>query len=470
MTDPLDRVLAHIERNFDASLDRLCAFLRIPSVGKDPECANACRDAADWLVSVFSEAGFDAQAYPTDGHPLVICADRSAGPDRPTILFYGHYDLQPAGSPALWIRDPFDPWIENQDLGEDGRARIVARGASDDKGNLMTFVEAILAWKASEGALPINVVVMIEGDEEASGGDIEKAMKQHEARLAADLAFICDCGLWGRDRPALVTSLRGLLSEEITVRGPKMDLHSGTYGPAARNPIHVLTDMLAAMRDADGTILIPGFYDGVPELTQDDLDRHESLAFDDQRFLSDVGLSHPATNDGYGVLASTWYRPTLEVNGISGGYSGPGGMTIIPSTATAKISCRLVGDQEPECIRLAIRRFVEDRCPSDCTVHFTEQGAEKGALMPVGGPLISKVSEALEEEWQAPIAHIGEGGSIPVARYFQELFCIDVVVTGFVLEDDLAHSPNERFELRSYRKGIRSIARIIGRVADTAAS
>jgi acetylornithine deacetylase/succinyl-diaminopimelate desuccinylase-like protein len=456
----LDDVLARIDADLDAALDRLFAFLRIRSISTDPAFAEDCRPAADWLVADLAGVGFDASARPTPGHPIVVAHDRTAA--GPSALFYGHYDVQPVDPLELWDHDPFEPFVETR---ADGTRAIRARGASDDKGQIMTFVEACRAWKAVAGALPIPMTLLVEGEEESGGVNLPPFLKENAAELRADVGLICDTNMWDPRTPAIQTMLRGLLGEELIVTAADRDLHSGFYGSAAANPNHVLARILADLHDADGRVTVPGFYDGVPELPEALRAQWASLDFDASAFLGAVGLSVPAGEKGRGVLEMTWSRPTCEVNGMGGGYQGEGFKTVIPSQASAKVSFRLVFDQDPHAIREAFREFVRRRLPADCSVEFLDHGAGRAIRFPIDAPAFGKAREALTAEWGREAVFIGGGGSIPVTHELKTALGMDVVLAGFALEDDRIHSPNEKYELESFRRGIRAWARTLHALA-----
>ena len=454
----LDAVLTRIESTLPEAVDRLLALLRLPSISTDPAFAPACQSAADWLVADLQSLGFEASTRPTPGHPMVVA--HAAG-DGPHLLFYGHYDVQPVDPLSLWDRDPFDPVIE-----ETPRGKVIrGRGASDDKGQLMTFIEACRAWKAEHGRLPCRLTIFLEGEEESGSPSLVPFMKANAAELTADLALICDTGLFESRTPAIVTMLRGLLGEELTIRGPSKDLHSGMYGGVAINPIRVLTTVLAGLHDSTGRVTLPGFYDGVPELPEEIRAQWQGLAFDHARFLGDVGLSQPAGEQDRTPIEMIWSRPTCEINGIWGGYTGEGFKTVLPAEAHAKVSFRLVGEQDPSAIRAAFRAHVEALLPADCTVEFHGHGNSKAGHMRIGHPLFEKARAALTEEWGIAAAYVGCGGSIPIAGHFQTILGMDALLTGFAKDDDQIHSPNEKYDLESFRKGIRSWARLLASIA-----
>ncbi|MEF3047422.1 M20/M25/M40 family metallo-hydrolase [Pseudotabrizicola sp. L79] len=458
----LSSVLNRIDADVPQALDRLIELLRIPSISTDPAFKADCARAADWLVDDLKSLGFDAASRPTPGHPMVVA---HGGGDKdgagPHLLFYGHYDVQPVDPLNLWHRDPFDPQVQDTPKG-----RVIrARGASDDKGQLMTFLEALRAWKAEYGTLPCRLTIFLEGEEESGSPSLVPFMKEHAAELTADIALICDTGLFQDTAPAIVTMLRGLLGEEITITGPSKDLHSGMYGGAAANPIRVLTRILGRMHDDQGRITIPQFYDGVTELPDAIRQQWQALAFDHARFLGDVGLSVPAGEQDRTPLEMIWSRPTAEINGIWGGYTGDGFKTVLPSQAHAKVSFRLVGTQDPEAIRSQFRAWVQAQLPADCTAEFHGHGNSPAGIMAIDHPAFEAARTALTEEWGRPAAYVGCGGSIPIAGYFQTVLGMDAMLLGFGRDDDQIHSPNEKYDVECFHKGIRSWARVLAKLA-----
>jgi len=456
MTDPrLAPVLDRIDADLEASLERLMGLLRIPSISTDPAYADPCRTAATWLADDLTTMGIDAGLRNTAGHPMVI---GHGGPaEARHLLFYGHYDVQPVDPVSLWARDPFDPAIEETAGGK----VIRGRGACDDKGQLMTFVEACRAWVAVHGALPLRLTFFLEGEEESGSPSLVPFMEANADELRAEIALICDTGLFADKVPAITTQLRGLLGEEIVITGPDKDLHSGSFGGAAMNPIRVLAKILASLHDHTGRITVPGFYDGVPELTPALRAACEALDFDQSAFLSSVGLTELAGEQGRTALEMLWSRPTCEINGISGGYAGDGFKTVLPSKASAKVSFRLVGTQDPLAIRESFRSLVRSMVPADCTVDFISHGAGPASVMDTSSPAFEASRQALSDEWGMPACYIGSGGSIPIAGYFKSILGMDSVLAGFGKDDDQIHSPNEKYDLSSFHHGIRSWARIL---------
>lgn len=449
-----DPVLARLDADLPQALERLMTFLAIPSISTDPAFAADCDRAADWLVADLASLGAVAEKRATPGHPMVV---GHIGEGAPHLLFYGHYDVQPADPLELWHRDPFDPAVEETDAGE----VIRGRGAADDKGQLMTFVEACRAWIAEHGALPCRITFFFEGEEESGSPSLVPFLEASRAELAADLALVCDTGMYDRATPSIVTQLRGMLREEVVLRGAARDLHSGLYGGLAVNPIHVLSGILADLHDETGRVTLAGFYDGVAETPPEVRAQWDALAFDAAGFLGRVGLSQGAGEQDRTALERLWARPTAEVNGIEGGYTGAGFKTVLPAEARAKISFRLVGDQDPAAIHRAFVDHVERRLPPDVTAEFPMGDGAPATRMDVARPEFEAARAALSEEWQTPAVFAGVGGSIPVAGYFQTILGTEPMLIGFGRDDDAIHSPNEKYDLESFHKGARSWVRIL---------
>ena len=454
-------VLDRIDADLPAAIARLQDLLRIPSISTDPAYAADCARAADWLVAALGELGIAARAHATEGHPMVT--GHAPGPaGSPHILFYGHYDVQPVDPLELWHSDPFDPQVSD---GPRGPA-IRARGASDDKGQLMTFVEACRAWIAEHGALPCSITFLFEGEEESGSPSLVPFLRAHADALRADLALICDTDLFQSETPAIMTMLRGIAKEEFTIHAADRDLHSGMYGGLARNPIHVLTRILGRLHDDQGRVSVPGFYDDVPELDPALAADWQGLGFDHAAYLGDVGLSVPAGEAGRMPLEMIWSQPTAEVNGIWGGYTGAGFKTVLPAEAHAKVSFRLTGQQDPAKISAAFRAWLTAQLPADCRVTFAPAGGAPASHMDTSHPLFAAARAALSAEWGRPAAYVGCGGSIPIAGYFQSMLGMESLLTGFARADDNLHSPNEKYDVECFHKGIRSWARILGKLAE----
>lgn len=454
-TPKLDQVLDRLDAGLPAALERLMGFLRIPSISTDPAHDGDVFDAATWLTDQLRDLGFAAEIRETEGHPMVV-ASTPQGAER-TLLFYGHYDVQPVDPLNLWNRPPFEPALEDTPAGQ----VIRGRGASDDKGQLMTFLEACRAWKEVHGELPSGLTLLFEGEEESGSPSLIPFLEANRDELSQSLALICDTGLSADGRPAISSQLRGLVGEEIIVHAADRDLHSGSFGGLAANPIQILCNALAALKDGNGRVTLPGFYDGVEELS-DTLRRDwDALDFDAAEFLSRVGLKTPIGEKGRTPLEMVWNQPTAEINGITGGYTGDGFKTVLPAEARAKVSFRLTGTQDPAKIRSAFRAHVESFIPDDCRVEFHEHGGSPAAFMDTSDPAFDAAKLALGQEWGRDAVFIGMGGSIPIAGDFKRILGMDSMLIGFARDDDQIHSPNEKYNVESFSKGARSWARIL---------
>src|SRR6266511_2186989 len=439
---PLPAVLDKIDADLDQSLERLFEFLRIQSISTDPAYQDQCRSAAEYVAKDLSNIGFDTSIRPTGGHPIIVGKGGPRG-KAPHVLFYGHYDVQPVDPLDLWEAPPFAPRIATL---PDGRKIIVARGACDDKGQVMTFVEACRAFAAVTGQLPLPITMMIEGEEECGSKHLFGFVKDNADEFKVDLALVCDTSMWDPTTPMVTTSLRGLVYEEVRLTCADRDLHSGLFGGAAQNPLRVLARILAAMHDDDGRVAIPGFYDGVKELPPDIRADLKGLDLTPENFLAEVGLKAPAGERDRMLVEQIATRPTAEINGVIGGYTGEGAKTVIPGQATAKVSFRLVGAQDPTKIGDAFRAFVRARLPFD-------------------NAALAKTRAALAAEWGRKAVTVGEGGSIPIVGDFKRVLGMDTIMVGFALDDDRVHSPNEKYDLTSFHKGTRSWARILAALA-----
>lgn len=455
-------VLSKLDSSLDDSLSRLFELLRIKSISTDPEFKGDCRAAAEWLVEDLKSIGFDASVRDTPGHPMVVAHHEGPSSDAPHVLFYGHYDVQPVDPLNLWNDDPFDPKVKQ---GDSGTKVITGRGSADDKGQLMTFVEACRAYKAVHGKLPCKVTILFEGEEESGSPSLKPFLDAHKDELKADFALVCDTGMWDRDTPAISVGLRGLVGEEVVITAADRDLHSGEFGGAAANPIRILARILGDMHDKDGRVTIPGFYDGVEETPKQILESWNGLGETAEEFLGQVGLSIPSGEKGRTILELVWARPTAEFNGMTGGYTGKGFKTVIAAQASAKVSFRLVHKQNPEKIREAFRAFVRERVPADCSVEFHPHGGSPAIQLSYDAPFLSAAKEALSDEWPKPAVMIAMGGSIPIVGDFQNFLGMESLLVGFGLSDDRIHSPNEKYELASFHKGQRSWARILDALA-----
>lgn len=462
VANALPAVLARIDADLDNSLNRLFELVRIPSISTDSAYKDFCRAAADHVAKDLTSLGFDAAVRPTAGHPVVVGKSNGAANGGPRVLFYGHYDVQPVDPLDLWKSPPFEPRVDKL---PDGRRIIVGRGACDDKGQLMTFIEALRAYKTVTGKLPIDVTMMIEGEEECGSKSLFDFVRSNAAEFRRDLALVCDTGMWSPTTPLVTTSLRGLLYEEVNVICADRDLHSGLFGGAAANPIRVLARIIAALHDENGRVTIPGFYDGVKELPDDIKADLKALNLTPEEFLGQVRLKVPAGEKDRMLIEQISTRPTCDANGIIGGYTGEGAKTVIAAEATAKISFRLVGTQDPEKIRDAFRAFVRERLPKDANAEFINHACSPALQVAYENPALAKARAALTEEWGTKAVAVGSGGSIPIVGDFKNVLGMDTLLVGFGLDDDRVHSPNEKYDLNSFHKGTRSWARIIAALA-----
>lgn len=461
VNETLQTVLDHIDQNLDGAIGRLQDLLRIPSVSTDPAYADEVHRCAEHLANDLRSIGLDTTVHKTNGHPMVVATDDSAGTDVPRVLYYGHYDVQPVQPLEEWDADPFEANVVDGPRGK----RIVARGAADDKGQLMTFIEAIRAWKTVHGKLPIRVVMIFEGEEECGSESLEPFLNAHKDELLADTCIVCDTGMWDVDTPAITSRLRGLVYIEATLHGPSHDLHSGSYGGALINPANAITEILGQLHDSQGRVQIANFYDDVDEISQAQSSQWNALGDADALLLESSGAKETFGEQGYTTLERLWARPTCDINGLFAGYTGAGAKTVIGASATAKISCRLVAGQKPQQIEDNLRAFLEERTPSGCHWKITSFGVNPAISVPTDSPWLAAASEALTETFPKPAVLIGSGGSIPVVGSFQEILGIDAVLVGFSLDDDLIHAPNEKFEISCFHRGILAQATILDKYA-----
>jgi acetylornithine deacetylase/succinyl-diaminopimelate desuccinylase-like protein len=453
----MDDILSHIDENLDAGLARLFELLRIPSISAQKAHAQDCRKAALWACDILGAMGFTTRLSETAGLPGVIAQHHGVGTGAPHVLFYGHYDVQPADPIALWHSDPFDPQIVDGPRGK----RIVGRGAVDDKGQVVSFFEACRAHLAVTGTLPVRLTILLEGEEECGSPSLAELLKNEQETLAADFVLVADTNMWNFETPAITTSLRGLAAVEVTIQGPSRDLHSGLFGGIALNPINALTRVLGDLHDDQGNVRIPGFYDGVRPVSEEMARSWASLGFDAESFLGDVGLTTAAGEHGQSPLAQLWARPTADINGIYGGYQGDGPKTVIPSEATAKLTFRLVPGQDPQKIVGNFERFVNERLWPDAKASFQYFGAAPGFAVSPSAPFMQAARAALEAEFGKPAALIGCGASIPVVEAFKTHLGLDTLLAGFGMDDDAIHSPNEKFEVACFHRGARAHARLL---------
>ena len=415
--------------------------------------------ASDFLLAKMRAAGLTAERIDTAGHPLVY-GEWLGAPGKPTVLFYGHYDVQPVDPIELWRHPPFEPAVEGD--------KLVARGATDDKGQSFAHLKGVAAMLAERGRLPVNVKFLVEGEEEAGGQAIDAYVKQDGGkRLAADAVVISDSSLFAKDQPSLIYGLKGLCYMEIKVTGPNRDLHSGTYGGAVWNPLNALCHIVDGLRDATtGKILIPGFYDDVRPLAAWEREEFAKLPWDEQAYASELGVPELFGEEGYSTRERTWGRPTCDVNGIFGGYMGKGAKTVLPSWGGAKVSMRLVPDQDPKKIAALFTQHVKAIAPSGVTVEVMDLHGGPPVVVEVQGPIVDAALDAMEDIWGARPVRIREGGSIPIVSTFDTVLKCPILLLGFGLNDDGLHSPNEKFNISHFYKGIRSVARLLDRLGD----
>jgi acetylornithine deacetylase/succinyl-diaminopimelate desuccinylase-like protein len=443
---------AHLDATREERLESYREFLRIPSISALPEHASDCRAAATWLADALREAGAEnVEVAETGGHPIVY-ADWLHAEGAPTVIVYCHYDVQPVDPLDLWTSPPFEPVVVDD--------RILARGAADDKGQLHLHVRALGAILATAGRLPVNVRYVFEGEEESSSIHLDAWLTANRDRLTADVAIISDTGFFDGNRPAITLGLRGLMYAQIDVVGAPVDLHSGGFGGAVENPAIALSRIIAALKGPDGRIRIPGFYDAVVELADAERAALAALPFDEDEYRESLGLPALVGEEGYTTLERRGARPTLDVNGIWGGFQGEGSKTIIPAHAHAKVSCRLVPDQRPDRIFELLVAYIEEIAPVGVTTSVRFLGGGRPSLTPIDHPVTEAAARALEATFgQAPL-YIREGGSIPVCASFETILGLPVVLLGFAPPDCQAHAPNEWMDLGNYETGIRTVARL----------
>jgi len=442
----------YLNDNKKQRLDELIEFLKFPSISARSEHNNDIQACAEWLSDHLKAIGLETKIYPTSAHPAVFASTKISS-DKLTVLYYGHYDVQPVEPLDLWQSPPFEPVIKD--------GRIVARGATDDKGQLMTHVKALEAYAKTGTELPINIKMIFEGDEESGAEAFAGFVKDNADLLKADIVVVSDSGQFGKDKPAVTYGLRGIAAVEVKVTGPDHDLHSGSYGGAVPNPVNVLAKMIASMYDDSGRILIDGFYDDVAPITDWEREQFAKLPFDKDKFLKSVGSRGLHGEKGYSVYEQLWSRPTLDVNGITGGYQGEGGKTIVPSWASAKITMRLVPNQNPDDIIKQFETYFKKNCPDyvECDVHI--HGGASAVVVPTDGPWLAAAGKAIKTGFGIEPMYIKEGGSIPVIGTFKKVLGIDTLLLGWGQQDDNAHSPNERFSIDDFERGCYSALALI---------
>jgi acetylornithine deacetylase/succinyl-diaminopimelate desuccinylase-like protein len=463
MTTTTSAFERYLDETAERRLDDYAAFLRIPSISALPEHADDCRTAATWLARRLEAAGAEHVAVEdTTSHPVVYADWLHAGPDAPTVIVYGHYDVQPVDPLELWTSPPFEPVVRG--------GRMLARGAADCKGQVHLHLAALEALLATNGALPVNLKYVFEGDEEYDADHLDRWLQANAARLAADIAVISDTGFFDGNIPSITVGLRGLTYIQIDVTGTEVDLHSGQFGGAVQNPVNALCQIVAALKGPDGRIRVPGFYDDVVPLTDHDRAAFAALPFDDEDYRRSLGLPALVGESGFTTLERRGARPTLDVNGIWGGFQGEGTKTIIPAHAHAKVSCRLVANQDPERIYGLLRDYIAEVAPPGVRTEVTRLGGGRPSLTPIDHPATRAAARAVQGAFGREPVYMREGGSIPVAAAFESTLGLPVVLLGFTPPDDNAHAPNESMDLDNYERGIRCVARLWDELAADAAS
>lgn len=446
--------LAEHQQQFESTLSEL---LKIASVSADSQFAGEVQRAADWMQQFFTSLGMKSEILPTPGYPVVY-AEWIAAEEAPTVLVYGHYDVQPPDPLDEWISPPFEPTIRD--------GKIYARGATDDKGQMLTHVLSAKAWLESEQRLPVNVKYLIEGEEEVGSAHLEEFIDQHKDRLGCDVVVISDTAQFGPEQPAITYGLRGITYYELLLYGPKQDLHSGVFGGAVPNPAIVLSKLLGSLLGDDGVIQVPGFYDDVLPLSEHERGKLSALPFEAEEFQKRNGLRGLAGEAGYSTLERRWARPSYDVNGLFSGYQGEGAKTVLPAKAGAKFSFRLVPNQDPLKIHQALEPFLREQLPPGIEMelkHF--DGHAPGVLVPLESPYLKAAERAITQGFGKQPVFIREGGSIPIVNTFSEKLGVDTLLLGWGQNDDNLHSPNEKFNLHDFHRGIQSSAHLWNEIA-----
>lgn len=452
-------VLARIDSEKESYLEELKDYIRIPSISTDPEYAAEVSRAADFLVGKLREAGLTVEKIATKGHPLVY-AEWLGAPGKPTVLFYGHYDVQPADPLSEWRNPPFEPTVEGD--------KLYARGATDDKGQSFAHVKGVAAMLKERGSLPVNVKFLVEGEEESGGESIDHYVREDGGkRLACDCLVISDSSMYAPGQPSLVYGLKGLAYMEIKVTGPARDLHSGTYGGGVANPLNALGHIIAQLQDREtGKIQIPGFYDDVKPLEAWEREEFAQLPFDEKEYCAELGIAETWGEQGYTVRERTWARPTCDVHGLFGGYQAKGAKTVLPSWCGAKVSMRLVPDQDAEKVARQFEEYVRSIAPHGVKVDVEYLHGGKAVGVSTEGPFVEAALAAMEDVWGKRPVRVREGGSIPIVATFSDVLRVPVLLLGFGLNDDALHSPNEKFNISHFYNGIRSVARLLDRLGE----
>ncbi|RMG37870.1 MAG: dipeptidase [Planctomycetota bacterium] len=435
----------YAEEHFDDFLDDLKQLLRIPSVSADPRHREDMQRAAEFVRDRLAAAGVETRLVATDGFPIVY-GERLRSDDRPTALVYGHYDVQPPDPVDQWVSPPFEPVVRE--------GCVWARGATDDKGQLFTHIAAVHSWTTAAGELPVNVKFVIEGEEEVGSRSLETFLQDNRELLSADVAVVSDTSQYGDGIPAITYGLRGITACEVTVRGPRQDLHSGVFGGAVANPANVLARLIGSLVGPDGRIAVSGFYDAVRPIGEEERRRLAALPFDEQAFLREVGVPASFGEPEFSILERRWCRPSCDVNGLVSGYTGEGPKTIIPQSAVAKVSFRLVPDQDPDAVLDAVERHLRERCPPAVTLQFRRYHGCPGVVIDTDSAFMQAARRAIRAGFGADPVLIREGGSIPVVASFRAILGVDTLLLGWGRNSDNLHAPNEHFHLDDFRHGM----------------
>ncbi len=447
----MQQIERYLEENRGSFEHDLCELLRIPSVSADRKYRDAIRQAAAWVSSHFASLGLSTELLETQGPPIVY-AESPPIPGAPTVLVYGHYDVQPPEPLDRWVSPPFEPTVRDGNL--------FARGATDDKGQMLTHVKSAEAWLKTVGSLPVQLKFLIEGEEEVGSEGLNQYLDQAAERLACDVIVISDTSQFGPGQPAITYGLRGIAYYELRLCGPQNDLHSGTFGGSVTNPVNALARILSGLVDETGRNRIPGFYDDVVPLTADERRQLAALPFDESRFMRQLGVESVSGEQGYTTLERRWARPSFDINGIWGGYQGEGGKTVLPAQAGAKFSFRLVPNQRPEKVTAGLKQLLDVLCPPGIRMELIEMHGAPGVLVPPDSPYIAAAARAIEHGFGRPPVLIREGGSIPIVTAFREKLGVDTLLLGWGLDDDNMHAPNEKFSLADFHRGVRASAHL----------
>jgi len=444
----IDAYLAEHRERYE---QELCELLRIASVSADSNHRDDVHRAAAWVEAQLRGLGFASELVPTEGHPIVY-AESPPVPGAPVVLVYGHYDVQPPDPLELWHSPPFEPTVRDGNL--------VARGATDDKGQMFTHIKGAEAWVRSQGRLPVQLKFLIEGEEEIGSPHLEKFIRDQRQRLACNCVVISDTSQFAPGQPAITYGLRGIAYYELRLTGPNRDLHSGTFGGGVINPANTLCRMLAALVNDQGQVQIPGFYDAVEPLSAREKQEFKDLPFDEAAFKRQIGVTALGGETGYSTLERRWARPTFDINGLWSGYQGEGAKTVLPAKAGAKFSFRLVPRQDPQQLSRALEARLRELCPSGITMELIDFHGAPGVVVPLDSPYVAAAQRAIEKGFGRRPVFMREGGSIPVVATFHDLLGVDTLLLGWGLDDDNTHAPNEKFSLADFHRGIKASAHL----------